>query len=140
MPSAHFFKLFSSFSFSLSSRFPFLPVHHHTGKITTTTLPQHYNTMPSSTAAAATGSRLLPWGNMGAYILNIAATYVIGTTGKIGKTNSEGNYRVPLPPPHVLASTRTVRREEGDTCCQVCVRRAPLGVCLVVCASTPVSY
>jgi len=48
--------------------------------------------MSSSTtaAAAAPGSRLLPWANMGAYILNIAATYVIGTTGKVGKTNSEG--------------------------------------------------
>lgn len=50
--------------------------------------------MPASSstgAAAAPGSRLLPWANLGAYILNIAATYVIGTTGKIGKTNSEGN-------------------------------------------------
>ncbi|EWM25619.1 putative membrane permease [Nannochloropsis gaditana] len=35
------------------------------------------------------GSRLLPWANLGAYILNIVATSVIGTSGKVGKTNSE---------------------------------------------------
>lgn len=98
-----FFRLFSSLSLSSSHPhthppFPSSP-SPKTGKITA--LPQHYNTMPSSSVtAAAPGSRLLPWANMGAYILNIAATYVIGTTGTIGKTNSEGNYYV-FPLSHV---------------------------------------
>lgn len=63
---------------------------HHTGKI----LPSHHPTPSSPTMAGATtnptASRLLPWANLGAYVLNILATYLLGTSGVIGKTNSEG--------------------------------------------------
>ena len=41
-------------------------------------------------------SRLLNYGNLAAYVLNIVSTYIIGTTGKVGKTNSEGKGNVCL--------------------------------------------